>query len=230
MLPEQRALYEECRDQGLTFFYKLVKSGKSSRFDLLTNILRLRQICCHPALINPDRQTLADIPSAKTELLKELLYESVDSGHKVLLFSQFTSFLSIIRKWLDENGMKYEYLDGGTKDRMAKVDKFNNSPDIPFFLLSLKAGGVGLNLTSADRVIIYDPWWNPAVEAQATDRTHRIGQTNSVYSMKLIVKNSIEEKILKLQDKKQKIFRNLLDRQSDSLKQLTDEDIEFLLS
>jgi len=230
MLPEQRNLYEECRDQGLNFFHKLIKSGKNSRFDLLTNILRLRQICCHPALINPDKEALMNISSAKTELLKELLIESMDSGHKILLFSQFTSFLSIIRKWLDDNDMNYEYLDGGTKDRMTKVNKFNENPDISFFLLSLKAGGVGLNLTSADRVIIYDPWWNPAVEAQATDRTHRIGQTNSVYSMKLIVKNSIEEKILKLQDKKQKIFRNLLDRQSDSLKQLTNEDLEFLLS
>jgi SNF2 family DNA or RNA helicase len=227
---EQKKLYENCRERGLDFFNQMLKKGKATKFDLLTNILRLRQICCHPALIDSNNDDLKNIHSAKTELLKELLLESIDSGHRVLLFSQFTSFLTIIRQWLDDEKIKYEYLDGGTKDRMSKVDNFNNSQDIPLFLLSLKAGGVGLNLTSADRVIIYDPWWNPAVEAQATDRTHRIGQTKSVYSMKLIVKNSIEEKILRLQDKKQKIFCNLVDTHSNSLRQLTNEDLQFLLS
>ena len=114
------------------------------------------------------------------ELLKELLLQTIDSGHKVLLFSQFTSLLAIVRKHLDAQGIRYEYLDGTTKDRMERVDSFNNNADIPLFLLSLKAGGLGLNLTSADTVILYDPWWNPAAEAQAADRTHRIGQTKSV--------------------------------------------------
>ena len=230
MSPEQNALYQKCREQGLEFFNSMLKKGKATKFDLLTNILRLRQICCHPGLIDLKNDASKNIPSAKTELLKELLLESIDSGHKVLLFSQFTSFLSILRNWLDDENIPYEYLDGATKDRIGKVDNFNNSKDIPLFLLSLKAGGVGLNLTSADRVIIYDPWWNPAVEDQATDRTHRIGQTKSVYSTKLIVKNSIEEKILRLQDKKQKIFCNLVDSNSNSLKQLTNEDLQFLLS
>ena len=229
MSSDQRKLYDDFREKSLECFDSLVKSGKNSRFDLLTNLLRLRQICCHPALL-PINNDEADIPSVKSDLLKELLLESMDSGHKVLLFSQFTSFLSIIKKWLISKNINFEYLDGSTKDRMERVKNFNSNPDIPLFLLSLKAGGVGLNLTSADRVIIYDPWWNPAVEAQATDRTHRIGQTKNVYSMKLVVKNSIEEKILTLQRKKQRIFCNLVENKAASLKQLSDEDLEFLLT
>jgi len=230
MTPQQREIYEDFREDGRSRFDKLIKSGKNSRFDLLTNLLRLRQICCHPSLLVNAGMDVPEIPSAKTELLQELLLESIDSGHKVLLFSQFTSFLTIIREWLKNRDIPFEYLDGSTKDRLQRVNKFNNTPEIPLFLLSLKAGGVGLNLTSADRVIIYDPWWNPAVEAQATDRTHRIGQKKSVYSMKLVVKNSIEEKILKLQAQKQKIFQNLVENQSTSLKTLSNEDIEFLLA
>lgn len=230
MNPQQRQIYEDFREAGMTNFGKLVKSGKNSRFDLLTNLLRLRQICCHPMLLANAGMDDPQIESAKTDLLQELLLESIDSGHKVLVFSQFTSFLAIIRKWLVNRQIPFEYLDGSTKDRLTRVNNFNDSPDIPVFLLSLKAGGVGLNLTSADRVIIYDPWWNPAVEAQATDRTHRIGQKKTVYSMKLVVKDSIEEKILKLQEQKQKIFQNLVENQSTSLKNLSDEDIEFLLA
>lgn len=229
MNPEQRKLYNDFREKGLECFDSLVKSGKNSRFDLLTNLLRLRQICCHPTLLPVDNSQV-DMNSAKTDLLQELLLESLDSGHKVLLFSQFTSFLAIIKKWLEKEKINFEYLDGSTKDRMEHVKNFNNNSEIPLFLLSLRAGGVGLNLTAADRVIIYDPWWNPAVEAQATDRTHRIGQTKSVYSMKLVVKNSIEEKILSLQQKKQRIFCNLVENKSASLKQLSDEDLEFLLT
>jgi superfamily II DNA or RNA helicase len=230
MNPKQRQIYEDFREEGMSNFGKLVKSGKNSRFDLFTNLLRLRQICCHPMLLANAGMDDPQIESAKTDLLQELLLESIDSGHKVLVFSQFTSFLAIIRKWLVNRQIPFEYLDGSTKERLTRVNNFNNSPDIPVFLLSLRAGGVGLNLTSADRVIIYDPWWNPAVEAQATDRTHRIGQKRSVLSMKLVVKDSIEEKILKLQEQKQKIFQNLVENQSTSLKSLSDEDLEFLLT
>ncbi len=225
----QRKIYEDFRQKGVADFGKLRKNGKNTRFDLLTNLLRLRQICCHPTLISDNDFRSPSIGSAKTELLQELLLESMDSGHKVLVFSQFTSFLAIVRKWLTDKDIPFEYLDGSTKKRLQRVNNFNKSAGIPIFLLSLKAGGVGLNLTSADRVIIYDPWWNPAVEAQATDRTHRIGQKKSVYSMKLVVKDSIEEKILKLQKKKQKIFENMVENQSTSLKNLSDDDIEFLL-
>ncbi len=226
---QQRGLYDACREQGLQCFDSLVKKHKDTRFDLLGNLLRLRQICCHPALL-PSGAAPDNMSSAKTELLQELLLESMDSGHKLLVFSQFTSFLDILRRWLCSQKIPFEYLDGSTKDRMDRVKHFNSSPEIPLFLLSLRAGGVGLNLTSADRVIIYDPWWNPAVEAQATDRTHRIGQTRKVCSMKLVVKNSIEEKILSLQQKKQRIFCNLVENQSASLKNLSNEDLEFLLT
>ena len=230
MSPAQRRLYVKCRDEGLEHLRLLSKKGGKSRFDLLTNLLRLRQICCHPLLIPGMADVDSGVDSAKTDLLKELLLESIDSGHKVLVFSQFTSFLAILRGWLNEKGIPFEYLDGSTAKRQKRVDAFNKDSEVPLFLLSLKAGGVGLNLTSADRVIIYDPWWNPAVEDQATDRTHRIGQTRKVHAMKLVVKDSVEERILKLQERKQRIFRNLVETPATAMKSLTDEDLEFLLT
>jgi SNF2 family DNA or RNA helicase len=140
----------------------------------------------------------------------ELVQQDVDSGHKLLGFSQFTSLLAILKKNLTENGIPFEYLDGTTANRQLHVDNFNNSPEIPLFLLSLKAGGTGLNLVSADTVIIYDPWWNPAAELQAADRTHRIGQTRAVNIYKLVVRNSIEEKIIALQERKKAVFDALI--------------------
>ncbi|MBP5181664.1 MAG: SWF/SNF helicase family protein, partial [Lentisphaeria bacterium] len=166
----------------------------------------------------------------KMELLKELLLQTLDSGHRVLLFSQFTSLLAIVRKFLEENEIPYEYLDGSTKDRFAHVDRFNNSKEIPVFLLSLKAGGLGLNLTSADTVILYDPWWNPTAEAQAMDRSHRIGQTRKVNCVKLIVKDSVEEKVLELQKSKQDLFRDVVENSTEGMRSLSLEDFEFLLS
>ena len=145
----------------------------------------------------------------------------------VLVFSQFVEMLKIIRVWLETTGMPYTYLDGTSKDRFEQVDRFNNSPDIPVFLISLKAGGTGLNLTSADYVIHYDPWWNPAVENQATDRTHRIGQTRQVFSYKMICENTVEEKILKLQDQKRGIADSIIPGQN-SWKNLTRNDLELL--
>ena len=224
---EQRRFYNELLEKGRDECADFIK-GKITKFDMLTCLLRLRQFCCNPALL-PANFAMRNAKSAKTELMKELLLESIDSGHRLLLFSQFTSLLKIVRAWLDEESIKYEYLDGSTTDRMDRVMNFNNSPDIPVFLLSLKAGGSGLNLTAADRVIIYDPWWNPAVEMQATDRTHRIGQDKKVCSMKLVVKDSVEEKMLTLQRKKQKMFTNLMDSTSSTLSHLSGEDIEFLL-
>ena len=187
---------------------------------------RARAASSFPVPEAPRKNTGAD----DAELLKELLLESVDSGHKVLLFSQFTSQLHRIRDWMDSQSLKYEYLDGSTSDRMAHVDRFNQSPDIPDFLLSLKAGGVGLNLTSADTVIIYDPWWNPAAEAQAEDRSHRIGQTRAVTCIKLIVENSIEEKVLELQKIKQELFENLVESPTEAMRSISMEDLEFLLN
>lgn len=225
----QKALYERYLEESRLQFRKISESQERNvSFDILALLLRLRQICCHPQLLPPE-MNIGEVPSAKTDLLQEIVMQNIDSGHKMLIFSQFTSLLAIIRQWLDRDNIKYEYLDGATKDRMDRVDNFNNSPDIPIFLLSLKAGGTGLNLTSADTVIIYDPWWNPAVEAQATDRTHRIGQTVPVNSFKLVVKDSIEERILHLQKKKQDIFDSLIENPEHAAKKLDLHDIEYLL-
>lgn len=202
--------------------------GKSTRFNVLSSLLRLRQLCCHPKLL-PDFNNQGDIESAKTELLYELIWEIIDSEHRTLVFSQFTSLLSIIRNWCKEQNIPFEYLDGNTKDRMERVNHFNKNKHIDLFLLSLKAGGVGLNLTGADTVIIYDPWWNPSVEAQATDRTHRIGQKKPITTIKLVVKDSIEEKILELQKRKQNLFNGIVES-SSSFSRLSDKDIEYLLN
>lgn len=224
----QREIYEQFLIRGREQCELLKTNKDTSKFKILTALLRLRQICCHPELL-PKEFGGANLASAKMDLLHELLFENIDSGHKLLVFSQFTSLLKIIRKWLEEEKIKYEYLDGSTTNRLEHVDNFNNSKSIPVFLLSLKAGGTGLNLTSADTVIIYDPWWNPAVEAQAADRTHRIGQTVPVNSIKLVVKDSIEERILELQKKKQLIFDSLVENPSNSLKHFDISDLEFLL-
>ncbi len=221
----QLELYRKYEDEAKAACAAL-RSGKTGHMEMLTALLRLRQICCDPSLL-PDSGNVSS--SAKFELLQEVLLESIDSGHKVLVFSQFTSMLKIIRNWLDSIGIPCEYLDGATKDRMEHVDAFNSSPDIPVFLLSLKAGGVGLNLTAADTVILYDPWWNPAAEAQAMDRTHRIGQTKNVTCYKLFVRNSVEEKVLSLQQKKQELFGSLVEESAAAVSGMTVEDFEFLL-
>jgi len=228
MPPKQRALYNKILKESKQQIAQLQKDGKKkANFEVLTTLMRLRQICCHPALL-PDKQG-EGMEACKLELLKELVLENIDSNQKMLIFSQFTSLLSIIRKWLDEEKITYEYLDGATRKRQDKVDNFNNNDDIPIFLLSLKAGGTGLNLTSASTVIIYDPWWNPAVESQATDRTHRIGQTQTVNSLKLVAKDSIEEKILDLQAKKQKIFDNLIENPAAGVNKLTIKELKALI-
>ncbi|MFA6998137.1 MAG: DEAD/DEAH box helicase [Victivallaceae bacterium] len=226
MEDEQRALYDKYFSIGREKLKNIRPGDERSSMEILTILLRLRQICCDPELL-PDHQ---QEQSAKLELLKELVLQNIDSGHKMLLFSQFTSLLAIIRRWLDEEKILYEYLDGSTQNRQQCVDNFNNSPEIPLFLLSLKAGGTGLNLTSADTVIIYDPWWNPAVEAQAADRTHRIGQTRPVECMKLVVKDSIEEKILEMQARKQAVFDDLIEDAKSFNSKLTLEDYRMLFN
>ena len=210
-LPEksERTLYCDPEPDQLKLYRNVLASGgetiaSGTSAEIFSLLLRLRQICCHPALL-PDRAG-AGIGSGKTDLLFELLDETLDSGHKVLLFSQFTSMLQLLVPMLEKRGIPFEYLDGATRDRQDRVDRFNRDPEVPLFLLSLKAGGTGLNLTAADTVILYDPWWNPAVELQAADRTHRIGQTRPVNILKLVVKDSIEEKILLLQERKRRLF------------------------
>ena len=196
--------------------------------NILEALLRLRQAACHPGLIDPKK---VGEPSAKLEALIPQLEELIEEGHKVLVFSQFTSFLAIVRERLDEEKITYEYLDGRTRNRAARVERFQTDPDCPIFLISLKAGGLGLNLTAAEYVYLLDPWWNPAVEAQAIDRSHRIGQTQHVFAYRLICRDTVEEKILELQQKKRDLADAILSADNRGVIQsLTREDIEFLLS
>jgi SNF2 family DNA or RNA helicase len=177
------------------------KDRNKGRMLMLTALLRLRQACCDLRLLGmPDLSQ--EQASAKLDLLDELLREAIDGGHRVLIFSQFVAMLRILKGALDAAEVPYCYLDGQTRERMGVVDRFQNDAAIPVFLISLKAGGVGLNLTGADTVVHFDPWWNPAVEAQATDRAHRIGQAKVVTAYKLITRGTVEEKILKLQASK----------------------------
>ena len=199
-----------------------------SKIEVLEALLRLRQAACHPGLISPE---LATGPSAKLEMLIPSISEVVEEGHKVLVFSQFTSFLAIVRERLEQEKITYEYLDGRTRNRAAKVERFQTDTECPVFLISLKAGGLGLNLTAAEYVYLLDPWWNPAVEAQAIDRSHRIGQTQHVFAYRLICRGTVEEKILELQQKKRDLADAILSADNRGAAQnLSREDIEFLLS
>ena len=163
-------------------------------------------------------------------MLLPQLAEVLEEGHKALIFSQFTSMLSILRSRLDEQKIRYEYLDGQTQDRGAPVERFQNDPESKLFLISLKAGGLGLNLTAAEYVFLLDPWWNPAVEAQAIDRTHRIGQTRSVFAYRLIAKDTVEEKVLELQETKREIADAIISQDNSLLRNLRSEDLAVLLS
>jgi superfamily II DNA or RNA helicase len=228
----QRKLYERIRREAIEMLVKAQEAGwKQGRMELLSMLLRLRQVCCHPELLPAEMQTpgRAIPPSAKMELAKDVILEALDDDHRILIFSQFTSVLAIIRRWLDEAGIPYEYLDGSTKDRMERVERFNKTPTIPVFLLSLKAGGTGLNLTGADTVIHYDQWWNPMVENQATDRSHRIGQEKPVTSIKLIIRETIEERVLALQESKRELFQQLLAGTAASISEFSAEDVGYLL-
>ncbi len=227
----QRKLYTDILSLGNRLMLQAREDGfRKSRMELLSLLMRLRQACCHPDLLPPEFRPKDNtkVDSAKTELLKEIILEAIDGDHRMLVFSQFTGMLQLIIPWLDEQSINYEYLDGSTKNRLDKVNKFNNDPSTPVFLISLKAGGTGLNLTGADTVIHYDQWWNPMVEDQATDRTHRIGQERPVTAIKLVAHNTIEEKILALQEEKRDLFNQLIGGAPAKLGDLTPEDFEFL--
>jgi SNF2 family DNA or RNA helicase len=198
-----------------------------AKVHVLEALLRLRQAACHPGLLDPKRR---GEPSAKLDELLERLATVTDGGHKALVFSQFTSLLAIVRAKLDEAGVAYAYLDGKTRDREARVERFQNDPACPIFLISLKAGGVGLNLTAAEYVFLLDPWWNPAVEAQAIDRSHRIGQTHTVFAYRLLARDTVEEKVAELQAQKRALADAILGGDSSPLGELTREDLERLLS
>lgn len=196
-----------------------------SRMKILEALTYLRQIACHPAILD---STIAFEESGKVLLLEEMLDEIIQEGHKILVFSQFVRFLLLARRMVENKNWCYEYLDGSSKKRENIIHNFQENPEVKIFLISLKAGGLGLNLTAADYVIHLDPWWNPAVEQQATDRAHRIGQKNRVFVYKYIVKNSVEEKILKLQEKKKDLFSTLIPTEKSLIKQLTREDLRYL--
>ncbi|MBL9135135.1 MAG: SNF2 helicase associated domain-containing protein [Verrucomicrobiales bacterium] len=226
-----------------------------SRMLVLTALLRLRQVCCDLRLLKleatdpdvegtepsaphegptvtvrePSKRASAE-SSGKVAAFAELIEEVVDGGHRVLVFSQFTGMLSLLKEHLERSELPYAYLDGSTRDRAAAVASFQDDPEIPVFLISLKAGGVGLNLTAADTVIHFDPWWNPAVEDQASDRAHRIGQTRVVTSYKLITRGTVEEKILSLQQRKRDIIRGLISGEEQLSEALTWDEIQELLS
>jgi SNF2 family DNA or RNA helicase len=199
------------------------KGFEKNQIKILAGLTRLRQICCHPSLFLSNY----DGKSSKLEQCMEIVEQGVQSGHKMLLFSVYTSMFEIIEKELQERNIKYFKLTGSTKveERIDLVDEFNQNPDIKVFLVSLKAGGTGLNLIGADMVIHYDPWWNVSSENQATDRAYRIGQKNNVQVYKLITKNSIEEKIYELQQKKTELIDNVLDTQTTFINKLSKEDI-----
>jgi superfamily II DNA or RNA helicase len=198
------------------------------RMLVLTALLRLRQACCDLRLLRPDA---ADVThGGKVQLFNELLDEVLDGGHRALVFSQFTSMLALLRDELDHRGVPFCYLDGSTTDRAGVVQRFQSDAAIPVFLISLKAGGVGLNLTGADTVIHFDPWWNPAVEDQATDRAHRIGQSKVVTSYKLIARGTVEEKILSLQQRKRELVAATLTGEDALAGSLSWDEIQELLA
>jgi SNF2 family DNA or RNA helicase len=198
-----------------------------SKIQVLEALLRLRQAAIHPGLLDSKR---AGEPSAKLDVLLPRLQELHDEGHKTLVFSQFTGMLGVVRARLDGTGVSYEYLDGQTKNREARVVRFQNDLACRLFLVSLKAGGVGLNLTGAQYVFLLDPWWNPAVEAQAIDRAHRIGQSQHVFACRLIARDTIEEKVLELQDGKRALADAILGADNALIRTLRKEDLELLLS
>ena len=233
--PAQAKLYRELREHYRARLLKGagVDAGAGDgglgqgKIQVLEALLRLRQAACHPGLIDAGR---ANEPSAKLEVLLPRLAELRAEGHKALVFSQFTSFLALVRARLDAEGVTYEYLDGQVQDRAARVTRFQNDPACPLFLISLKAGGTGLNLTAADYVFILDPWWNPAVEAQAVDRTHRIGQQRQVFVYRLLCRDTVEEKVAALQESKRGLAESIINEDQGFVRGLDRETLEMLLS
>jgi superfamily II DNA or RNA helicase len=270
--PAQAALYREWQERGERELDSLAAGGASEgrlRLAALTQLLRLRQICCDPRLVDPaaaesnlskpaylldavgrarptgapsstdgpavrpyrEADSRNSVVSSKLEAFRELLEETTDDGHRLLVFSQFTSLLALLRQELEAQNVAYCYLDGSmhARARQAEVDRFQSSPEVPVFLLSLKAGGTGLNLTGADTVVHFDPWWNPAVEAQATDRAHRIGQARVVTIYKLICVGSVEEKVLQLQGAKRALLADVFEASEAAASRLSLDDLRGLL-
>jgi SNF2 family DNA or RNA helicase len=228
MTPEQEKRYEDVKSYYRNRILNLIdKEGLgNSRFMILEGLTKLRQLANHPKMIEPSYSG----DSGKLEDIIHMLENAMSEGHKVLVFSQFVKHLSLVRHHLKHHKIDYAYLDGASIDRREQVERFNKDPNVKAFLISIKAGGLGLNLTEADYVFILDPWWNPAVEAQAIDRAHRIGQKRKVFTYKFITRNTVEEKILTLQQKKLKLTKELITTEESIMKQLTRDDIALMLA
>ncbi|MEQ9440233.1 MAG: DEAD/DEAH box helicase [Cyclobacteriaceae bacterium] len=228
MTEEQEACYEEAKSFYRNEILNLIenKGIKKSQLLLLQGLTKLRQIANHPKMI--DETYTGD--SGKMEDLLHMIISTISEGHKILIFSQFVKHLTILSNHLKKLNYEFAYLDGSTKNRKEQVERFQHDASLRLFLISLRAGGVGLNLTKADYVFILDPWWNPAVEAQAIDRAHRIGQENQVFTYKFITRNTVEEKILRLQQNKLKLANELISTEESFVKRLTPEDISAILS
>src|SRR3954464_1366313 len=227
LAPDQKAIYMQVlREVRAQVMGEVERVGVAkSQIHILAGLTKLRQAACDPRLLGLPRE-FSHEDSGKLMALRELVDECESSGHKVLVFSQFVSMLKLVREALDEDKIRYEYLDGSTMDRAERVDKFQEDPTIPAFLISLKAGGSGLNLTAADTVIHFDPWWNPAVEDQASDRAHRIGQKKVVTVYRLVAAGTIEEKILELKEKKKELVAAVLTEDSGGAKKLSRSDLD----
>ncbi len=225
----QQEFYKSYAKSAKEELSRLVKKEGFDKIQIhvLATLTRLKQICCHPAIFAKENPEVGD--SAKYDMLMELLPSLIEGNHKTVIFSQYTKMLTILRDDLNQKGIPFAYLDGSSKNRLGIVKQFNEDPAIPVFLVSLKAGGSGLNLVGADTVIHYDMWWNPAVENQATDRVHRLGQKKSVSSYKLVTLNTIEEKILNLQNRKKGLVKKVMSSDDEALAKLTWEEVLELL-
>lgn len=226
LTPRHRKLYDTRLQRERQKVLGLLDDVQRNQFTILKSLTLLRQLALHPGLVDPAH---AGVPSAKIDGLTEHLREVAAGGHRALVFSQFTRFLGQIRDRLDAEGIDHCYLDGRTRDRAKRIQRFKDG-DAPVFLISLKAGGFGLNLTEADYCFLLDPWWNPAVEAQAVDRTHRIGQTRTVMAYRLIARDTIEDKVLALNARKAKLFASVIDNGNAFSSALSADDIRELIS
>jgi non-specific serine/threonine protein kinase len=231
MQEDQRRIYDAYRNDFRSKIMGTIEEQgiQKSQLTILQGLMKLRQICDSPAILNETEKF--DNHSIKLEELGREISENI-GDHKALIFSQFLGMLALIRERLEELGVKYEYFDGSTSapDREKAIQSFQNNDEVRVFLISLKAGGVGLNLTAADYVYIVDPWWNPAVEQQAIDRTHRIGQTKNIFAYRMICKDTIEDKIIQLQEKKRSLAKELIADDATFVKSLSRDDVEYLFS
>ncbi len=228
MTSAQKEQYEQVKTQYRNEILDMIETRgiKKSQFLLLRGLTKLRQIANHPRMVDPEYSD----GSGKLEDVTHMLTSAISEGHKVLVFSQFVKHLALLGEFLEKEHIPYAYLDGSTRNRKEEVERFQSDENLRVFLMSLKAGGVGLNLTAADYVFILDPWWNPAVEAQATDRAHRIGQENKVFTYKFITKDSVEEKILTLQQNKLRLANDLITTEESFVKSLSRDDISAILN